>query len=304
MQVPESVAIREVGPRDGLQNEAVVPTQSKVHLIDSLAQTGIRRIEAVSFVRPDAIPQMADAAEVWAGITRRSEVEYSVLALNLRGAERAVEADADLVQFAMSASETHNLKNAGRTVDQSVLELADVVAIARSASIPVHATISTAWGCPYEGEITIDRVLGVVDAVLSTGVNGVSLGDTTGMATPGRVEQLICALLGNLDASVELNTHFHDTRGCGLANVIAALSAGCTSFDASVGGLGGCPYAPGATGNICTEDLVHMLEDMGVETGVSLENLLDVAAQAQELAGRELPSHLLKAGPRLSKTAV
>lgn len=304
MQVPESVAIREVGPRDGLQNEAVVPTQSKVHLIDSLAQTGIRRIEAVSFVRPDAIPQMADAAEVWAGITRLSEVEYSVLALNLRGAERAVEADADLVQFAMSASETHNLKNAGRTVDQSVLELADVVAIARSASIPVHATISTAWGCPYEGEITIDRVLGVVDAVLSTGVNGVSLGDTTGMATPGRVEQLICALLGNLDASVELNTHFHDTRGCGLANVIAALSAGCTSFDASVGGLGGCPYAPGATGNICTEDLVHMLEDMGVETGVSLENLLDVAAQAQELAGRELPSHLLKAGPRLSKTAV
>lgn len=304
MQVPESVAIREVGPRDGLQNEAVVPTQSKVHLIDSLAQTGIRRIEAVSFVRPDAIPQMADAAEVWAGITRRSEVEYSVLALNLRGAERAVEADADLVQFAMSASETHNLKNAGRTVDQSVLELADVVAIARSASIPVHATISTAWGCPYEGEITIDRVLGVVDAVLSTGVDGVSLGDTTGMATPGRVEQLICALLGNLDASVELNTHFHDTRGCGLANVIAALSAGCTSFDASVGGLGGCPYAPGATGNICTEDLVHMLEDMGVETGVSLENLLDVAAQAQELAGRELPSHLLKAGPRLSKTAV
>lgn len=304
MQMPESVAIREVGPRDGLQNEAVVATQGKVRLIDSLAQTGIRRIEAVSFVRPDAIPQMADAAEVWAGITRRSGIEYSVLALNKRGAERAVEAGADLVQFAMSASETHNLKNAGRSVEQSVSELSQVVAIARSASIPVHATVSTAWGCPYEGEIAAGRVESVVDAVAATGVSGVSLGDTTGMGTPVRVGKLIGALLRNLDGDVELNAHFHDTRGCGLANVTAALDVGCTSFDASVGGLGGCPYAPGATGNICTEDLVHMLEDMGVNTGVSLGHLLEVAAQAQRLVGRELPSHLLKAGPRLPIAAL
>lgn len=304
MQVPDSVAIREVGPRDGLQNEAVVATQGKVRLIDSLAQTGIRRIEAVSFVRPDAIPQMADASEVWAGITRRSGVEYSVLALNKRGAERAVEAGADLVQFAMSASETHNLKNAGRSVEQSVSELSEVVAIARSASMPVHATVSTAWGCPYEGEIAGERVESVVDAVAATGVSGISLGDTTGMGTPGRVGRLINALLTNLDANIELNAHFHDTRGCGLANVIAALDAGCTSFDASVGGLGGCPYAPGATGNICTEDLAHMLEDMGVNTGVSIESLLEAAAQAQELVGRELPSHLLKAGPRLPIAAL
>lgn len=297
--MPESVAIREVGPRDGLQNEAVVPAQGKVRLIDLLSQTGIRRIEAVSFVRPDAIPQMADAAEVWAAIARQEGVEYSALALNVRGAERAVEAGADLVQFAMSASETHNQKNAGRSVEQSIAELAEVVVIAGAASIPVHASISTAWGCPYEGEIPVGRVESVADSVISTGVSGISLGDTTGMGTPVRVERLIRALLGNFDASVELNAHFHDTRGCGLANVLAALDAGCTSFDASVGGLGGCPYAPGATGNICTEDLVHMLEDMGVETGVSLERLLNAATYAQELAGRELPSHLLKAGPRL-----
>lgn len=298
MEVPPSVAIREVGPRDGLQNEVVVPTQGKVHLIDSLAQTGLRRIEAVSFVRPDAIPQMADATEVWTGITRRSGIQYSVLVLNIRGAERAIEAGADLVQFALSASETHNLKNAGRSVEQSVSELSEVVEIARSASIPVHATVSTAWGCPYEGAIAEGRVESVVGRVATTGVSGISLGDTTGMATPVRVAKLVTALLCDLDARVELNAHFHDTRGCGLANVIAALDAGCTSFDSSIGGLGGCPYAPGATGNICTEDLVHMLEDMGVSTGVSIESLLDVAAQAQSLVGRELPSHLLKAGPR------
>lgn len=303
LHFPESVVIREVGPRDGLQNEDPVPTEGKIRLIDALSGTGLSQIETVSFVRPDAIPQMGDADEVWAKIDKNPGVTYSGLVLNLRGAERAIAAGVDLIQFAMSSSETHNTKNAGRSVGRSLADLRAVVEAAGAAEIPVHGTISTIWGCPYEGELTIDQVFAAVDGAIETGVSGVSLGDTTGMGTPARVGETVSEFRRRHGETVSLNLHLHNTRGTGLANVIAAMDAGCTYFDASVGGLGGCPYAPGATGNICTEDLVHMLDDMKIATGVSLDRLLEAAAIAQELVGHELPSQVLKAGPRTRTTA-
>jgi hydroxymethylglutaryl-CoA lyase len=295
--LPSVLSVREVGPRDGLQNEDPVSTADKVELIDELGRTGLSRIEAVSFVHPRAIPQMADADEVWASIARPVGVRYSALVPNLRGAQRALAAGVRELEVVVSASDTHNRANVGRSTEASLLEIEQVVALAHAQGASVQAIVATAWGCPYEGEVPLERVLSVAGRALAAGADGLSYGDTTGMATPGRVTRLVGQTrLAYPDVAV--NLHFHNTRGTALANVLAALQLGVADFDASVGGLGGCPYAPGASGNVATEELVHMVQDMGVDTGVDLDALIDVAARAEAIVGRRLPSQVLRAGPR------
>jgi len=295
--LPAVVSVREVGPRDGLQNEDPVSTADKVELIDELGRTGLSRIEAVSFVHARAVPQMADADEVWASIARPVGVRYSALVPNLRGAQRALAAGVRELEVVVSASDTHNRANVGRSTEASLMEIEHVVALAHAQGASVQAIVATAWGCPYEGEVPIERVLWVAGRALAAGADGLSYGDTTGMATPGRVTRLVGQTrLAHPDVAV--NLHFHNTRGTALANVLAALQLGVADFDASVGGLGGCPYAPGASGNVATEELVHMVQDMGVDTGVDLDALIDVAARAEAIVGRRLPSQVLRAGPR------
>jgi len=295
--VPGRISVREVGPRDGLQNEDPVPAAAKIALIDRLGRTGVSRIEAVSFVRAEAIPQMADADEVWAGVTRVPAVRYSALAPNLRGARRALDAGFTEVEVVVSASDTHNRKNVNRGTQESLDDIAVILAEAHGRGATCQVIVSTAWGCPYEGDVPVERVLRVAGRAVADGADSVSFGDTTGMATPRRVRDLVGGFRSRFPA-VPLNLHFHNTRGTGLANVLAALELGVDDFDASVGGLGGCPYAPGATGNIATEELVHMVEDMGVGTGVDLAAMIDAAAEAERIVGRELPSQVLRAGPR------
>jgi len=295
--VPGRISVREVGPRDGLQNEDPVPTEDKVELIDRLSATGVTRIEAVSFVRPAAIPQMADAEEVWKRITRAPSVRYSALVPNLRGAARALDSGLAEIEAVVSASDTHNRKNVNRGTEESLDDIAVIIDQAHQRGAACQVIVSTAWGCPYEGDVPISRVIGVAGRAVADGADSISFGDTTGMATPRRVRELVG---GFRDAhpDVPLNLHFHNTRGTGLANVLAALELGVADFDASVGGLGGCPYAPGATGNIATEELVHMVEDMGVATGIDLAAMIDAAADAERIIGRQLPSQVLRAGPR------
>lgn len=298
---PDRISIREVGPRDGLQNEAPIPTEAKVTLLDALSQTGVRRIEAVSFVSPTAIPQMADAAQVWERIERHPDVRYSALVPNLRGARRALEAGFTEIEVVVSASDTHNRANLNRSTERSLDDIAAVLALAHDAGATCQVIVSTAWGCPYEGEVPIARVLSVATRAVRDGADGVSFGDTTGMATPHRV----IALAGEFRAThpdARLNLHFHNTRGTGLANVFAALQLGVADFDASVGGLGGCPYAPGASGNIATEELVYLAEDMGIDTGIDLDALIAVAAEAERAVGHQLPSQVLRAGPRTRRS--
>lgn len=298
MSYPSSVRIREVGPRDGIQSEkAHVPTADKIRFIDALGDTGLRYIEAVSFVSPKAIPQMADARDVWAGMRKKDGVFYSALVPNRKGAEIATECGADGIQVFIAATDSYNVKNVGKTVDESLGDLADVVAVANDAGIPVEGTISTAFGSPYEDDVEPERVVAVSRSLWDLGIRAISYGDTTGMGTPTRVVAVIEAVRAVLP-DVDINMHFHDTRGTGLANVVVALQCGVDYFDASVGGMGGSPYAEGATGNIVTEDLVHMLDDMGIATGVDLTALLDAARIAQGFVQGELPSKVLKAGPR------
>jgi hydroxymethylglutaryl-CoA lyase len=295
--LPARISLREVGPRDGLQNEEPVSTAAKVRLVDALSRTGVRRIEAVSFVSPRAIPQMADADEVWAAIDRDAAITYSALVPNLRGAVRALDAGCLDIEAVVSASNTHNLANVNRSTEESLDDIAQVIALAHERGATCHVTVSTAWGCPYEGDVPVSRVVSVARRAVADGADGLSFGDTTGMATPTRVTELVGETRLALP-DVPLNLHFHNTRGTGLANVLAALQLGVADFDASVGGLGGCPYAPGASGNVASEELVHMVEDMGVDTGVDLDALIDVARIAEQIVGRELPSQVLRAGPR------
>jgi hydroxymethylglutaryl-CoA lyase len=295
--LPSQISVREVGPRDGLQNEQPVATQAKIELIDRLSATGVQRIEAVSFVRPDAIPQMADADEVWRGIDRAASVRYSALVPNLRGARRALDSGFAEIEAVVSASDTHNRKNVHRSTEQSLEEIAEVIKLAHDRGATCQVIVSTAWGCPYEGDVPTGRVVTVASRAVADGADSISFGDTTGMATPGRVRRLIGEFRSERPETA-LNLHFHNTRGTGLANVLTALELGVADFDASVGGLGGCPYAPGATGNIATEELIHMVEDMGVDTGIDLEAMIDAAADAERIIGRQLPSQVLRAGPR------
>jgi hydroxymethylglutaryl-CoA lyase len=295
--LPSHISLREVGPRDGLQNEDPVPTQAKIELVDALSHTGVQRIEAVSFVSPKAIPQMADADAVWSNIARDTSITYSALVPNLRGALRALDAGCREIEVVVSASNTHNMANVNRSTAESLDEIAQVIAAVHERGGACHVTVSTAWGCPYEGDVAVSRVVDTAKRAVADGADGISYGDTTGMATPTRVTALIGETRMALP-DVPLNLHFHNTRGTGLANVLAALQLGVADFDASVGGLGGCPYAPGASGNVASEELVHMVEDMGVGTGIDLEALIDVARIAERIVGRELPSQVLRAGPR------
>jgi hydroxymethylglutaryl-CoA lyase len=295
--VPGQISVREVGPRDGLQNEEPVSTQAKIELIDRLSATGVQRIEAVSFVRPEAIPQMADADEVWQGIERAKSVRYSALVPNLRGARRALDRGLTEIEAVVSASDTHNRKNVNRGTEESLDDIAEIIALAHDRGATCQVIISTAWGCPYEGDVPVARVIAAASRAMADGADTISFGDTTGMATPGRVQTLV-GEFRSAHPQASLNLHFHNTRGTGLANVLTALELGVADFDASVGGLGGCPYAPGATGNIATEELIHMVEDMGVDTGIDLTAMIEAAADAERIIGRKLPSQVLRAGPR------
>jgi hydroxymethylglutaryl-CoA lyase len=295
--LPSRISVREVGPRDGLQNEDPVPATAKIALIDQLATTGVSRIEAVSFVRAEAIPQMADADEVWAAVTKNPAIRYSALAPNLRGARRALDAGFIEVEAVVSASDTHNRKNVNRGTAQSLDEIAVMIDEAHQRGATLQVVVATAWGSPYEGDVPVERVLAVAGRAVADGADAISFGDTTGMATPRRVRDLVGSFRSR-HPDVPLNLHFHNTRGTGLANVLAALELGVDDFDASVGGLGGCPYAPGASGNIATEELVYMVEDMGVGTGVDLAAMIEAAAAAERIVGHELPSQVLRAGPR------
>jgi len=287
----DTVSIREVAPRDGLQNEEPIPTDHKVRLIDALSGTGVRRIEAVSFVHPKAIPQMADADEVWARARHNPDVRYSALIPNTRGAQRALAAGFREIEVVVSASDTHNRRNLNRSTEESLDDITGLIPLIHAAGAKLEVIVATSFGCPFEGDIDPKRVASIVERVRADGADRIAFGDTTGMATPRRVRDLLSEVRPEL-------LHFHNTRGTGLANVLTALELGVTEFDASVGGIGGCPYAPGASGNIATEELVHMLEDMGISTGIDLERLITVAELAEGLLGRTLPSGVLRAGPR------
>jgi hydroxymethylglutaryl-CoA lyase len=300
--LPASVSVREVGPRDGLQNEAPVPTEAKLALLDALSGTGVRRIEAVSFVHPGAIPAMADADEVWRRMHRSDGVRYSALVPNVRGAERALAAGVSEIEVVVSASDTHNRRNLNRSTEQSLDDIAEIVALAHGRDATVQVIVSTAWGCPYEGDVPVARVVSVAGRAMADGADTMSFGDTTGMATPGRVTRLV-GEIRSAHPHAPVNLHFHNTRGAALANVLAAMQLGVADFDASVGGLGGCPYAPGASGNVATEELVHLVEDMGVDTGIDLDAMIAAAEVAERIVGRTLPSQVLRAGPRTRTTA-
>lgn len=298
--LPRAVRVREVGPRDGFQNEPeVIATAEKVRLIELLGASGLRRLEVTSFVRPDVIPQLADAEEVLEAVRLPPELAVSVLIPNERGLERALrhrERFSEINGF-LSASETHNRKNVGRTVMESLAGLRRVFTRARGEGLRCEGVISTSFGCPYEGHVAPARVLDIAAELAEAGAQEVGFGDTTGMANPVAVREFFGVVRERLPLEVELTAHFHNTRGQGLANVLAALEAGVESFESSFGELGGCPVPAGATGNIATEDLVSMLHEMGIETGIDLRALLAASRAAQEVLGRPLGSHVLTAGP-------
>ncbi|WP_397452372.1 hydroxymethylglutaryl-CoA lyase [Pseudomonas sp. NA-150] len=292
----ERLIVQEVSSRDGLQIEPKwVETADKIALIDQLSLAGFSRIEAGSFVSPKAIPALRDGEEVFFGIQRQPGVTYVALVPNLRGAQRALSAGADELNLVMSASQTHNLANMRMRCEQSLTAFADIVAMAQDTSLSLNGSIATTFGCPFEGVIDEDRVMQFVDAYMELGMQGISLADTTGMANPRQVHRLVQRVLTRIPAS-QLTLHFHNTRGLGLSNVLAAYEAGARRFDASLGGLGGCPFAPGASGNICTEDLVNMCEEMGIDTGIDLPHLLAMSRRLPDLLGHEMPGQVAKAG--------
>ena len=297
--LPDRVRIREVGPRDGFQNEPeVIGTDDKVRLIDMLSDTGLARLEVTSFVRPEVIPQLADAEQVLERIERRDDVSLSVLIPNERGLERALEMRDrfDEVNLFLSASETHNQRNVNRSIEESLSGLERTIATARAEGLRCEGVISVSFGCPYEGEVTPGRVFEIGKRLAAAGCEEVAFGDTTGMANPRQVHEFFIAARAQL-GGVELTAHFHNTRGQGLANVLAALEEGVDSFESSFGELGGCPVPPGSTGNVATEDVVSMLHEMRIETGIDLAKLIEASRAAQETLGRPLGAHVLRAGP-------
>jgi hydroxymethylglutaryl-CoA lyase len=298
-ELPTRVSMREVGPRDGFQNEPeTIATADKIRLIDLLSATGLRRIEVTSFVRADVIPQLSDAEEVLAGIERRPDVSFSVLIPNQRGLERALPLRDrfDEISVFLSASESHNQANVNRSVADSLAGLGATLATAGESGLRREGVIATSFGCPYEGEVPPERVFEIAERLAAAGCEEVGFGDTTGMANPRQVREFFAAARERL-TGVELTAHFHNTRGQGLANVLAALDEGIASFEASFGELGGCPVPPGSTGNVSSEDVVSMLHEMGIETGIYLPSLIAAARAAQEVLGRPLGAHVLRAGP-------
>lgn len=290
---PKNVVIKEVGPRDGLQNEReFVPTEQKIELINRLSKAGFKHIEVSSFVNPKWIPALQDASDVFAGIVRLPDVEYSALVPNEQGLSRALAAKVDAISVFMSATESHNKKNINKSIDETFPVLAPVVEGAKAAGLPVRGYVSTVFGCPYEGSVEISQVLKVTEKLLELGVDEVSLGDTIGVATPNQVDAVVRELGKHVPLS-KLALHFHDTRGTALANVLAGMQAGIHTFDSSLGGLGGCPYAPGASGNVATDDLLYMLTGMGIDTGIDSEEAMSTAIWFERMMKRPLASHAL-----------
>jgi hydroxymethylglutaryl-CoA lyase len=288
--------IQEVATRDGFQIESsFVPTADKISLIDQLSRTGLAKIEVTSFTSPKAIPNLRDAEDVMRSISRVAGVEYTVLVPNVKGCERALSCQVDEINLVMSASDTHGLANLRMTPEQSLQQFREIIEVSRGSGVFINASLSTTFGCPFEGEVAEARVYTLIQQLLDIGVQGVTLCDTTGMADPAQVARISSAALQRWPEA-QFTAHFHNTRGMGLANALAALNAGITRFDASLGGLGGCPYAPGASGNICTEDLVHMFQRMGLNTGVDLDALISAATSLPQLLGHDVPGAVLKAG--------
>jgi hydroxymethylglutaryl-CoA lyase len=299
--LPQRVFLHEVAPRDGLQIEPVfVPTDAKVAWIDRLSETGVAKIEIGSFVSPKAVPALADGEEVARRIRRRPGVRYAALIPNVRGAERAAGTGLDEVNVVVSASETHNRANLRMARADSFRQLAEIARVLEGSGVALTSSVATAFGCPFEGPQERAKIFDQVGLLIDAGCVGVTLADTTGMANPRQVAETVAAVLRARPeiarGSVQLTLHFHNTRGVGLANVLAAAQAGATRFDAALGGLGGCPFAPGATGNVCTEDVVSMFAEMGVETGVDLGRLIAIARELPELVGHEVPGQVAKAG--------
>jgi hydroxymethylglutaryl-CoA lyase len=304
MQVPERVTICEVGTRDGFQIEPdFIPTEQKVEVVNRLSEAGVPRIEVTSFVHPRAIPQLRDAEAVMAAIRRRPGTRYAALVPNDKGAARAVDAGVDAIHTVLSASESHNLANVNMTIAESIAKLRAVAQIAARAGVPVQCGISTSFGCPFEGDVPVDRLEGVVARLVDLGARGIGLADTTGMANPRQVAIVLERLIPRFPG-VEWTLHTHDTRAMAIPNILAAMQLGVTHFDASIGGLGGCPFAPGATGNVCTEDLVHCLHAMDVATGIDLDLLVAVSRRVEQIVGRSLPGQIVKAGPSTRKYPV
>jgi hydroxymethylglutaryl-CoA lyase len=295
LSYPDSASIFEVGPRDGLQNEPTpIPTATKVELVDRLSRAGLPYIEVSSFVDPRWIPQLGDAEQVFAAIERRSGTRYSALVPNMRGLGRAREAKVDSIAVFISASDTHNRKNLNRTIDESLENIAQVMGEVAGTQTWVRGYVSMVFGCPYEGDIATAQVVRVARSLLELGVDQISLGDTVGYANPRQVSERMAEIGSEIDLS-SLALHFHDTRGTALANIVAGLDSGVRVFDSAVAGLGGCPYAPGAAGNVATEDLVNMLHGMGIKTGIDLDVLLDAAAFMEQQLGKRLPGRYLRA---------
>ncbi|MBI1846456.1 MAG: hydroxymethylglutaryl-CoA lyase [Candidatus Rokubacteria bacterium] len=292
----ERVTICEVGPRDGFQIEpGFIPTEQKIEAIDLLSAAGLLRIEATSFVHPKAVPQLRDAEQVMAKIRRRPGTRYAALVPNDKGAVRAVDAGVDEIHTVVSASESHNLANVNMTVAESIEKLRAVMQVAARARVAVACGISTSFGCPFEGEVPLARLESVVARLVDIGAPAIGLADTTGMANPRQVASVLEHLMPRFPG-IEWTLHTHDTRAMAIPNILAAMECGVTHVDASIGGLGGCPFAPGASGNVCTEDLVHCLHAMGVATGIDLEALLAASRRVQEIVGRPLPGQIVKAG--------
>lgn len=291
------IEICEVGPRDGLQNEEkLISTETKVDFINRLVDTGIRYIEAVSFVHPKIIPQMADAEDVLFLLPKRENVHYAGLVLNWTGFERALHTDIKHLHIATMASDTFNLRNSKQTSKEHLNELKKGIKESRKEQIHIRSIIGTAFGCPFEGNIPLMQVLKIAEQLIKAGCTDITLADTTGMANPRQVQNVVRTFKDIFGENIKLGLHFHNTRGLGLVNVLAGYQAGITRFDSSVAGLGGCPFAPKAVGNVCTEDMVNMFHSMGVLTGINLEKLIDVAKWSEELIGRSLDGMIMKAG--------
>jgi hydroxymethylglutaryl-CoA lyase len=295
--LPTAVDVREVGMRDGLQLEAPVPLEAKLEMLDALVATGVRRIEATSFVSPRAVPALADADRVAAELSRWPDVQWSALVANARGAVRAVDAGVATLEYVVSASDGHSRANAGRPTAEAVAAVGEVTALAHGAGGSLEVIVATAWDCPFDGRTPVSRTVDVARAAVTAGADQLCLGDTIGTTTPLRVVQLLDAVR-RACPGIPVGVHFHDTRGTGQANALAAVQAGVTQLDASVGGLGGCPFAPGASGNIATEELVYWLEECGVRTGLDLDAVLAAARVTERAIGHGLPSSLYRAGGR------
>ncbi len=297
----KKVKVTEVGPRDGFQSEkTILKTEDKIDVINNLIDAGFPRIEVSSFVSPKAIPQLADAATILENVKRNHETTLAALVPNAKGALRAVDAKLDEIVVFLSASESHNKKNVNRSVKDSLLGFKEIADIAGKNNIPIQGDIATAFGCPFEGNVSAKRLAEISKEYKSMGFKGVTLGDTTGMATPTVVIEGVNVIRDRVP-DFDITLHFHNTRGIGLANVMTGLNLGITDYESCFGGMGGCPFAPNATGNICSEDLIYLLHEMGIDTGINLDQLINIAKRVETLVGHRLPGQVMRAGPRLLK---